>query len=140
MKHAMTKPASIKQQTGSFMIEALVSVLIFMIGLIGLMGVSAQAVNQVSLSKYRNDASFLADELIGDIWISTGSNPAAAYLASTNYTAWQARVASNLSGGVGTATFNSPATNMLTVKITWTDIKNPQAPAHFYQTTTMISK
>ena len=139
MKSVMIKTLR-KQQSGSFIIEALVSVLIFMVGLIGLMGVSAQAVNQVSQSKYRNDASFLADELLGEIWVSTGTSPAAAYLGSANYTAWQARVSSILPGGTGTVTLNTPSANMLTLVITWPDAKNPLAPMHFYQTTTIIAK
>lgn len=134
-----TTTASRKQQSGSFLIEALVSVLLFMVGLIGLMGASAQAVNQLSQSKYRNDASFLSEELIGEIWVAAGTSPAAPYLASANYAAWQARVQSTLPGGTGTATVNVPAANMLTLVITWPDAKNPGI-THTYQTTTLIAK
>ncbi len=136
MKRTM-KLATYKQQSGSFLIEALVSILLFMIGLIALLGVSAQAVNQVSQSKYRNDASYLASELIGEIWVTPGAAPAVAYIGSAGYADWQARVAQMLPSGAASAVLTG--STQVSLDISWADIKDPGV-THHYQTTAEIAK
>lgn len=136
-------------QRGSFILEALVSVVIFAVGLIALMGMSAQAINQVGQTKYRNDASYLAEELIGELWVSA-SAPSA-----FDYDAWNTRVAAALPGGtatIGDAPIDGdaeypldckdpgtgkPTGTRVCIKITWSD---KQSDEHFYVTTTEIVK
>jgi type IV pilus assembly protein PilV len=48
--------------------EALVSVLIFSIGVLGILGMMAVAIKNNSAAKYRVDACLLANELIGQMW------------------------------------------------------------------------
>ena len=130
------KPTTLhKHQSGSFLLEALVSILIFMIGLIALLGVSAQATNQLSQSKYRNDASYLASELIGEMWVTPGT--AAAYINSANYTNWQTRVAAELPDGAASAV--PTGTTQVDLVISWSDKKDPGV-THLYQTTADIAK
>ena len=112
------------------LLESLISVLIFSIALLGLGSLAAQALNQSGQSKARNDASNLASELIGDMWIS--SSTPATYDTST----WQARVAANLPGGTATVT---PSGTQIAIVITWTDSKN-QGVSHVYSTTAQIAK
>lgn len=59
---------SIQLQTGGGLLEQLIALLIFSIGLLGLMGMQAFAVNQSSAAKYRAEASLLANQLIGIMW------------------------------------------------------------------------
>ena len=124
-----------KQQSGSFLLEALISILLFMVGLIALLGVSAQAVNQLGQSKYRNDASYLAGEVIGEMWVTPGT--ASAYVASANFTNWQTRVAATLPGGTASAVMSG--SNQVELKIYWPDKKDPGI-THLYQTTAEIAK
>ena len=57
-----------KKQKGSILLEALIAILIFSMGILALMGMQATAINTVSESKYRSDAGFLANQIIGQIW------------------------------------------------------------------------
>jgi type IV pilus assembly protein PilV len=57
-----------KKQKGSMLLEALIAILIFSMGILALMGMQANAINTVSESKYRSDAGFLANRIIGQIW------------------------------------------------------------------------
>ncbi|HEY8117795.1 MAG TPA: hypothetical protein VIE91_01010 [Methylophilaceae bacterium] len=124
----MKNPAK-KAQNGSFLLEALISIVIFATGLIALMGMTTQAVNQVGQSKYRNDASYLASELIGDMWVSSAAPNA------FDLTDWKARVQSGiLPGGDATVTVTG---NMVDIDISWADKENV---VHHYTTTAQIEK
>ena len=57
-----------KKQKGSILLEALIAILIFSMGILALMGMQATAINTVSESKYRSDSGFLANRIIGQIW------------------------------------------------------------------------
>jgi len=57
-----------KEQRGSMLLEALIAILIFSMGILALMGMQVTAINTVSESKYRSDAGFLANRIIGQIW------------------------------------------------------------------------
>ena len=120
-----------QRQSGSFILEALVSLLLFSIGLIALVAVSSQAVNFVGQTKARNDASYLAGELIGDMWVSAG-NP-----STFDTTAWTTRVQSVIPSATTTVT----VTNNTSVRIliTWPDKKDASA-IHQYDTTANIGK
>jgi len=50
------------------LLEALIAILIFSMGILALMGMQATAIKTVSESKYRSDASFLANRILGQIW------------------------------------------------------------------------
>ena len=58
------------RQRGSFILEALVSLAIFSVALLGTLALVASALNQLGQTKARNDASYLAGELIADMWVS----------------------------------------------------------------------
>ena len=62
MNRARTK------QTGSVILEALIAILIFSIGILSLVGMQATAINTVSDAKYRSTAGFLANQIVGTIW------------------------------------------------------------------------
>jgi type IV pilus assembly protein PilV len=58
-----------KPQQGVMLLEALIAILIFSIGILGLVAMQGNAINNISDAKYRTDASFLADQLIAQIWV-----------------------------------------------------------------------
>lgn len=71
-------------QRGSMMLEALISILIFSIGILAIIGLQAASVKMSSDAKYRSDASFLASQLVAQMWNGvagsvTGTCPANAY-------------------------------------------------------------
>jgi type IV pilus assembly protein PilV len=57
-----------KQQSGVMLLEALIAILIFSLGVLGIVGLQASAVNASRDAKYRTDAGLLANELIGQMW------------------------------------------------------------------------
>lgn len=60
-------------QTGVVLLEVLVAVLIFSIGILAVVGLQAAAIGSVTDAKYRVDASAIAEREIGRMW-STQAN------------------------------------------------------------------
>lgn len=50
------------------LLEALIAILIFSIGILAMIGMQATAIKQVADAKYRADAAFLANQLVGQLW------------------------------------------------------------------------
>ena len=55
-------------QRGSFLLEALIAVLIVAFGILGLIGLQARAIQNVDDAQYRAEAAFLANSLLGQMW------------------------------------------------------------------------
>lgn len=146
----MTPFTSARRQSGSFILEALISLLLFAVALMGLMALSAQGLNQVGQSKARNDASYIVGELIAEMWV--GSN--------VDLTAWVSRLQAAVPGATGTVYLStcdcvdtgsnvcaSAASGTVTVAnpqpvtvcVTWTDRKDPSNPRR-YQASSMITR
>lgn len=67
-------------QRGAMLLEALIAILIFSLGILALVGLQAASVNSVAQAKYRTDAAFLANQIIGEMWLV-----APATIANFNY-------------------------------------------------------
>ena len=52
------------------LIESLLAILIFSLGILALVGLQAAAVKQSADAKYRTEAALLANEIIGQMWVS----------------------------------------------------------------------
>jgi type IV pilus assembly protein PilV len=50
------------------LLEVMIAILIFSFGILGLMGLQAASISNSSASRYRTEASFLANQLIGELW------------------------------------------------------------------------
>ena len=57
-----------KTQQGSVLIEALISVLIFSMGILALVGLQTAMLKNTTDSKFRAEASFLAQQRLGEMW------------------------------------------------------------------------
>ena len=57
-----------KNQAGVILLETLISILIFSIGLLALVGVQAVMVSNTSDAKYRSEAAFIAQKRIAELW------------------------------------------------------------------------
>jgi type IV pilus assembly protein PilV len=113
-----------KAQRGVALLEALVGILIFSIGILAMMGLQAHSIRNTVEAKYRNEAAYLANQIIGQMWVDranmadydTGGG------ANANMTAWRTRVANTLPGITVGAT-NSPtiavAASQVTVTLFW---------------------
>jgi type IV pilus assembly protein PilV len=91
----------LNDQKGFILLEALVAVAIFAFGFLALMGMQAASIKQATQAKYRNDAAFLANQIISQIMVD--QNNFAAYGGATaTKTAWQTQVGATLPNGTGT--------------------------------------
>lgn len=141
------------RQTGVMLIEALIAIIIFSIGILALIGLQAAATGQVTESKMRSDASFIADKVIGDLAAGTvltnavlrayeGSYTAAAYPGgadATMATGWQSLLTKNLPGGTITltipATANANDPSAVTIVVSW---QTPLGTRSFRQTSMLV--
>jgi len=104
---------------GFTLLEALIAILIFSFGILALMGLQATAISDVRDAKYRADAAFLANAIIGAMWSDDPDNNLTQYAlntggancafvggsaapggsqAATNIANWQAQVNATLPG------------------------------------------
>lgn len=60
-------------QQGSALLEALVGILIFSIGVLSLVGLQATSIKLTTDAKDRTDASLLADQVISRMWVDQGN-------------------------------------------------------------------
>jgi type IV pilus assembly protein PilV len=98
------------------LIEALVAILIFSIGVIAVMGMQAVSIEQVSQAKYRTDASYLANQITGQMWTDLPNLATYATAGSTGRAGWDAVVASTLPSGTATITVVG---SLVTVTVNW---------------------
>jgi len=105
------------RQSGVMLIEALIALLIFSIGILGIVGLQASAVNASSDAKYRSEAALLANELIGRMWASNRTQvtlqAAFASPSGTEYQKWAYQGV--LSGSPGTSTAPADGTVLKTL-------------------------
>jgi type IV pilus assembly protein PilV len=107
-----------KCQSGVALLEAMVSILIFSFGLLGLIGLEARAINFSVNAEDRNRATLFANDIASNMWLSGTVTVAPAVLAG-----WQAGVSDPTKAGLrsGTVTITpvAGATNSADVAITW---------------------
>lgn len=113
---------SILKQRGSIMLESLIAILIFSMGILALVALLGASVKDVASAKYRTEASLLANQVIGEMWTGDKTNAAlvANYGAATGaqYQVWKDRVVQTLPGIVD-AVEDPPASgqNLPTIEI-----------------------
>jgi type IV pilus assembly protein PilV len=103
----MNNHKSLDQQGGAMLLEGMIAILIFSLGILAIIGLQAASIRQTTDAKYRVDASFLASERVGLMWTNRA--------ALANYAETDQPVAS-LPNGKRTV---AVAGNQVTVTITW---------------------
>jgi type IV pilus assembly protein PilV len=63
-------------QQGVALIEALIAILIFSIGVLGIVGMQANMIKNTSESQYRANAGYFAQQQIGRLWADSDNLPA----------------------------------------------------------------
>lgn len=104
-----------KKQAGMMLIEVLIAILLFSIGILGLVALQAVSTQNSVNAGERSIAANLANDMISNIWLRNSTDTNSAPL-NTDITNWQTRVAAALPNAAGAvATINDVAT----VTITW---------------------
>lgn len=129
-----TRTAPARRQRGFTMIEVLVSVLLFSVGILGVVGMQARAIRLSTDAQQRAEAAFLADQLLARMLISdqatastfnhrasAGPNCAPTGAASTNavVTEWLADVTGTLPRAVANEQQIVVSGTEVTVKLCW---------------------
>lgn len=141
-------PPRSTKQAGSMLLEALIAILIFSMGILAIVGMQASAVKASGDAKFRSDASMVANQLIGQMWAGdrTPANMQANYQGGGGtdgaaYTVWLADVQAALPGAAAnppTVTVNA-ATSLVTVTVRWITPGEPEsAPPHSYTVVAQI--
>lgn len=66
-----------RDQKGSVLLEALISILIFSLGILALVSMQTAATRSTVDAKHRADASFLANQIVSSLWVEAVANRAA---------------------------------------------------------------
>jgi len=110
-------------QHGVMLIEALIAILLFSAGILAMIGMQGLAISYSADAKYRSDAAFLANELIGQMWVDRLQFPNYAYPGGTapNLATWKAKVDATLPGTAANAPTVAvdAVTGTVTVTIRW---------------------
>ncbi len=81
----MSRYGTMPMQQGYVLLEALIAILLFSVGILALVGMQAASINNVSDSKYRTEAGFLADQIIGVIWGNRLADASGVLAADTSF-------------------------------------------------------
>lgn len=113
-------------QKGVVLLEALIAILIFSIGILAIVGLQAAMIKNTSENKYRSDASFIAQERIGRMWADPGN--IANYYGDISE-------ADILPNGVSNVAAAPTGRGLVNVTVTW---QAPGGDPHQYTTSTYI--
>jgi type IV pilus assembly protein PilV len=106
----------------------LVAILIFSVGVLAIVGLQANMIQNTADAKYRSEASYIAQSRIGQMWADP-ANLATYIEANTDISAL-------LPGGTRTVTQPNPG--QFTVTVTWL-APGPDATAHNFTITVRIA-
>lgn len=152
----------VQRQQGFTLLEALIAILIFSFGILALMGLQATAISDVRDAKYRADAAFLANAIIGAMWSDDPDNNLTRYAlntagancvfnggaaapggsqAATNLNDWQTRVANTLPGSTAAQQqiLVDAASRQVTVTLCWQSSQDVSTNTyHSHSVTTLV--
>jgi type IV pilus assembly protein PilV len=130
-----------KVQQGIILLEGLMAILIFSMGILAIVGLQVASIKHSAEAKYRADASLLANQIIGQMWVNQANiaayahnpaggavcNPAQAASGNADVANWLAEVAAALPGARGAMQqISVAANNQVTVTVCWQGPQDPQ--------------
>jgi type IV pilus assembly protein PilV len=141
-------------RSGFVLLEALIAIAIFSFALLGLMGMQAVSIKNNADAKYRADAAYLANQIIGKMWVDRANLASYDYRSGetacsastmvpgyTTVTSWLTDVAADLPGVDDTVTSSikpqiivdtttSPVYATVTVTMCWHSPNDTQTHSH----------
>lgn len=125
-------------QQGVVLLEALIAILIFSLGILGLVGLQAVMIKSSTDARFRSEASVIAQQRIGQIW----ANPSNVALVEPN-----TDISAVLPGGTRStalgATYTHPVSGVVSreyiVTVNWTPPSDTGTPeTHTYAMTARV--
>jgi len=86
------------RQSGSYLLEALIAILIFAFGVLGLIGLLGSSIRVTNDARYRAEAANLANAMIADMWTTTPANIDP--FTTAKLPTWATKVATLRPGGI----------------------------------------
>jgi type IV pilus assembly protein PilV len=120
MKRYLEHPRIARAQHGMALLECLMALLIFSVGLLGLLGLEARVMNISTDSENRGRAAMLANEVASQMWLNNTVTP-----ATTAYNNLLLNAGDQTQGGLpgGVVTVNQiGTTNAADITVTWQEI------------------
>lgn len=144
-----TSGPAFKTQSGVMLLEALIGILIFSLGILSLVGMQTVAIRATTDARDRTEASSLASEIIGDLWLDRANLAGYAYDGSGTPPAaldpWVTRVEAMLPGAtanhptvvIAASALGASVGTETTITVNW---QNPtDATAHSFVMTAYIN-
>jgi type IV pilus assembly protein PilV len=149
----MNSPRSIQHQAGAYLLEALVGILIFSLGILGIVGLQAASLRNTSDASLRAEAVFAANQLIGQMWTDDQSQLIGNYSSAVAGQPYK-DFASELKAAQGAAWLQDPAvvftagptptSSVVSIVIQWKTCTDPScatnSDVHNYQTSAVIGQ
>lgn len=132
-------------QSGVMLLEALLAILLFSIGILSVVGMQATALQDVAQAKYRSEAAFLSDQLVAEMWGNSANVSKYAWSgtggAPAEISSWVSTVQGKLPGATDyPPTIVVTAANQVTVTVRWlaSRERGQGGPPHSYSTIAYI--
>jgi type IV pilus assembly protein PilV len=138
-----------RTQSGVMLLEALIGILIFSLGILAMVGLQGMSLRLASDSRERAEASNLATQLVGQMWLNRAALASYQYsgtgTAPATLTTWIAQVNASLPNAaatppvvtVGASPLGASAGTQTTVQLQW---QNPgSTTVHQYVMTAYIN-
>ena len=135
-------------QSGVMLLEALIGILIFSIGILALVGMQTIATKSVTDSRSRAEAGKLANQLIGDMWLNRANLANYAYAGAgtapsvlNNWITQASAVLPNVAANppiitIGASALAGVTGNEVAITVRW---QPPGESVHQYMTTAYIN-
>jgi type IV pilus assembly protein PilV len=125
--HTQTRASTLGKQRGIALLEALIAIFLFSLGILALVGLQAVMSKNVTQAKLRGEASFLANQLIGQMWVDQANLAryavtegvcvaAAGATANANCSNWLTSVQQALPSGSADVAING---NQVNISLNW---------------------
>lgn len=135
------------------LLEALISLLIFTMGVLAVIGMQARTIGETMDARYRADAAFLANQILSQIWAdrtniatyacnpcqsSSGGNASTqAWVSQIENTTSQSAYLPGVTDSANAPVITVNSSNQVTVTLSW---KSPQGnTSHTYTTMAQIN-
>jgi type IV pilus assembly protein PilV len=116
--------AASRRQGGSYLLEALIAILIFAFGVLGLIGLLGSSIRITNDARYRSEAANLASAMIAEMWTMTAAQMDTQFgSGGTKLTAWEDKAQALLPGASATVDLTppglSPESRTVVVTVSW---------------------
>ena len=143
-----------KSQSGAYLLEALIGILIFSFGILGIVGLQAQAIRFTNDSELRAEAVYLANSLISKMWTDDRTQLKAKYdstVGGPEYVNFKNQVKNAFKGAdvadpvvlvddAALPAAPSKTSSVVQVQISWLLPGEPAGLAHSYTTTGVVGQ